>query len=106
MTRAPSQAAITSAVRAARKALRTQLALSDDQITKAFEGTGWSGIRDLAQREFCGAYRGYYPKVGMWVPSEAAIAVTFDTIAKRFGDPRRALRNVSGGDLSTTSTID
>lgn len=97
---------IIKAIEKAHSAAQTQLAMSDKQIEKAFAYTGWTSIEDMAHREFGGDYQGYFPRVGMWVRSEALVAVVFDTLAESLGDSRRAMRNVSGGDLTNRQDVE
>jgi hypothetical protein len=97
-----SAADLEKAVDAAHDALEQQLALDRDGVRAALAGGGWRDVEEMARREFAGDYRGYYPAVGMWVLGEVAIAVAFDALATALGDNRRALRNVSGGDLTAT----
>jgi hypothetical protein len=79
------------------------LDLDRDGVRAVFKASGWRDVEDMARREFTGRYRGYYPSVGMWLLPEAAIAVAFDAIAVAMGDPRRALRNTAGGDLTVAT---
>jgi hypothetical protein len=97
------EADITSATGAAFDALESMLDLDRDGVRAVFKASGWRDVEDMARREFTGRYRGYYPSVGMWLLPEAAIAVAFDAIAVAMGDPRRALRNTAGGDLTVAT---
>jgi hypothetical protein len=94
---------ITSAIGAAFDALESVLDLDRDGMCDALKGSGWRDVEDMVRREFAGAYRGYYPSVSMWLLPEAAIAVAFDAIAIAMSDPRRALRNTAGGDLTAAT---
>ena len=62
-------------------------------VERAFALSAWTTIDEMIEREFMGAYRGYYPKCSMNLRSEAVIAEVFDRIAIALDDPRRALRS-------------
>ena len=69
-----------------------QLSLTPGQVGRAMALSAWTTAAEIIEREFGGAYRGYFPKCGMAVRNEAVIAEVFDAIAEATGDPRRALR--------------
>ena len=73
------------------------LHVTEGTIEIAMARSTWGSVQGMLAREFEGDYRGYYPKCGMAVPDEAAIAVVFDALAELKGDPRRALRVPAGG---------
>ncbi len=79
----------------ARDALATvarRMQLTPAQIENALALSAWTTIDEMIQREFMGPYRGYFPKCGMAIRSEAVIAEIFDQIAIALDDPRRAMR--------------
>jgi hypothetical protein len=69
-----------------------RLSLTPAQVERAMALSAWTTAAEMIEREFLGAYRGYFPKCGMAVRNEAVIAEVFDAIAEALGDPRRALR--------------
>ena len=69
-----------------------RLSLTPAQVERAMTLSTWTTAAEMIEREFLGAYRGYFPKCGMAVRNEAVIAEVFDAIAEATGDPRRALR--------------
>jgi hypothetical protein len=69
-----------------------RLALTPAQVERAMALSAWTTAAEMIEREFGGAYRGYFPKCGMAARNEAVIAEVFDAIAEATGDPRRALR--------------
>jgi hypothetical protein len=69
-----------------------RLSLTPAQVERAMALSAWTTAAEMIEREFLGAYRGYFPKCGMAVRNEAVIAEVFDAIAEATGDPRRALR--------------
>lgn len=70
--------------------------LSKGAIHRLIGQTDWRTVRALAEREFYGEYRGYFPVFAAAVPREAALANVFDALAVIVNDPRRAQRR---GDL-------
>lgn len=70
-----------------------KMALTQAQVRSAFALSSWTTIEEMVEREFAGAYRGYFPKCGMEIRAEAVIAEVFDQIAINLGDPRRSLRS-------------
>jgi phenylpyruvate tautomerase PptA (4-oxalocrotonate tautomerase family) len=68
------------------------LGLTPAQVGRAMALSAWTTAAEMIEREFGGAYRGYFPKCGMAARNEAVIAEVFDAIAEATGDPRRALR--------------
>jgi hypothetical protein len=69
-----------------------RLGLTVAQVERAMALSAWTTAAEMIEREFLGAYRGYFPKCGMAVRNEAVIAEVFDAIAEALADPRRALR--------------
>jgi hypothetical protein len=69
-----------------------RLGLTVAEVERAMALSAWTTAAEMIEREFRGAYRGYFPKCGMAVRNEAVIAEVFDAIAEATGDPRRALR--------------
>ena len=69
-----------------------RLGLTPAQVERAMALSAWITVAEMIEREFLGAYRGYFPKCGMAARNEAVIAEVFDAIAEALGDPRRALR--------------
>lgn len=69
-----------------------RLGLASAQVERAMALSAWTTAAEMIEREFLGAYRGYFPKCGMAVRNEAVIAEVFDAIAEALADPRRALR--------------
>lgn len=74
------------------EAASARLGLTPAQVERALALSAWTTAAEMIEREFLGAYRGYFPKCGMAVRNEAVIAEVFDAIAEATGDPRRALR--------------
>jgi hypothetical protein len=72
-----------------------RLSLTSAQVERAMALSAWTTAAEMIEREFLGAYRGYFPKCGMAVRNEAVIAKVFDAIAEATGDPRRAMRTGS-----------
>ena len=66
--------------------------LRPESVAQAFALSTWTTIEEMIEREFAGAYRGYYPKANMELRAEAVIAEVFDQLAIALDDPRRALR--------------
>lgn len=69
-----------------------ELRVSEAAIKAAMARSAWGSVRAMLAREFQGSHRGYYPKCGMDVFNEAAIAAVFDALAEITGDPRRTMR--------------
>lgn len=84
------RAAVAAAARA-KTAYRMQL--TEAQVAAAMALSNWCTIEEMLEREFLGAYRGYYPKCSMTLRAEAVIAEIYDALAMEIGDPRRALRS-------------
>jgi hypothetical protein len=74
-----------------------EMNVTEGTIEIALSRSTWGSVQGMLVREFEGGYRGYYPKCGLAVPDEAAIAAVFDALAGLTGDPRRALRVPAGG---------
>ena len=70
-----------------------RMQLTETQIKRAFILSSWVTIEEMIEREFAGAYRGYFPKCSMNLRAEAVIAEVFDQLAIELRDPRRALRS-------------
>lgn len=70
----------------------SELGITEAAIEAAMARSTWGSVHGLLAREFQGSYRGYYPKCGMHVRDEVAIAAVFDAVAELLGDPRRAAR--------------
>ena len=88
-----------------------RLGLAPAQVEHAMALSAWTTAAEMIEREFGGAYRGYFPKCGMAVRNEAVIAEVFDAIAEALGDPRRAMRagsytSPAPGDASMASAGD
>ncbi|WP_299844647.1 hypothetical protein [uncultured Jannaschia sp.] len=66
--------------------------LRPESVAQSFALSTWTTIEEMIEREFAGAYRGYYPKCTMNLRAEAVIAEIFDQLAIALDDPRRALR--------------
>ncbi|SFH27728.1 hypothetical protein SAMN04488020_10973 [Palleronia marisminoris] len=69
-----------------------RMQLTPIQIKRAFILSSWVTIEEMIEREFAGAYRGYFPKCSMDLRAEAVIAEVFDQLAIALDDPRRAMR--------------
>lgn len=79
----------------ARDALATvarRMQLAPAKVVQTMALSTWTTIEEMIEREFAGAYRGYYPKCSMNLRAEAVIAEVFDQLAIALDDPRRALR--------------
>ena len=61
-------------------------------VTQEMALSSWTTVEEMIEREFIGAYRGYFPKCTMDRRLDAVIAEVFDSLAITFDDPRRALR--------------
>ena len=70
-----------------------RMQLSPTEVERALLLSAWTTIEEMIEREFCGPYRGYYPKCSMTLRAEAVIAEVFDQVAIALDDPRRALRS-------------
>ena len=70
-----------------------RLDLAHAEVERAMLLSAWTTVAEMIEREFLGAYRGYYPKCSMSLRAEAVIAEVFDAIAEMQDDPRRALRD-------------
>ena len=91
---APDQEAVAAAA-LARAASR--LGLPEAEAARALRSTGWRDAGEMLRREFLGSYRGFFPRCGMTVRSEAVVAELFDALAVATGDPRRAQRHGTAG---------
>lgn len=72
-----------------------ELRVGETEIELRMARSVWGSVQEMLVREFQGSYRGYYPKCGMHVRDEAAIAAVFDALAEITNDGRRALRVLS-----------
>ena len=70
-----------------------RLQIREAQVVQALAMSAWRTPEEMIEREFAGAYRGYFPKCSMDMLSYAILAEIFDALAIALGDPRRALRS-------------
>ena len=98
----PDSAGLYPAAAHVTKAVARTLGLSPAAIERAMAISAWTTVAEMIEREFLGAYRGYYPLCAMGIRAEAVIAEVFDAIAVLQDDPRRALRDRHVGQVASS----
>ena len=100
---APDDAGLYASAAHVTATAAARLGLTPAEVERAMCLSAWTTVAEMIEREFLGAYRGYYPKCSMALRAEAVIAEVFDAIAEMQSDPRRALRDRHVGAGSATA---